>query len=72
MRRVCVIAMHRLVYQTGLGSDPSVEFRKRGHTLSGKKENTWYGSPLSKTMIFKGFNVTAISCIMQVKSQQEK
>lgn len=66
------MVIHRFVYQTGLGSDPSVELRReRGHTIAGKQKNMWYGGPLSKTMIFTVFNVTAISYIMQVKGQQE-
>lgn len=67
------MVMHRFVYQTGLGSDPSEELKREGgHTLAGKKKNMSYGGSLSKTMIFKVFNITAISYIMQVKSQQEK
>lgn len=66
------MVMHRFIYQTGLGSDPSVKLRReRGHILAGKKTNMWYGGSLSKTLIFTVFNVTAISYIMQVKSQQE-
>lgn len=73
LRRVCVMVMRRFVYQTGLGSDPSEELKREGgHTLAGKKKNMSYGGSLSKMMIFKIFNVTAISYIMQVKSHQEK
>lgn len=67
------MVMHRFVYQTGLGSDRSEKLKREGgHTLTRKKKNMWYEDPLSKTMIFKVFNITAISYIMQVKSQQEK